>query len=143
MKIETTRFGPLDTSEDDLITFPEGIIGYPDRKRFVLLQNSPEDPFCWLQSTEDPALAFVVADPTRFVPDYTVKVPPEEVSPISLAGVGDARILVFVVIPAENPLETHLNLRGPVVINTANRLARQLVLSEEYPLRHTLVGAGA
>ena len=56
MLIETTRFGRIEVDGDKLITFKGGILGFPDLKKYALIQTSPDPVFFWLQSVESPSL---------------------------------------------------------------------------------------
>ncbi|OPZ98631.1 MAG: Flagellar assembly factor FliW [Planctomycetes bacterium ADurb.Bin412] len=137
MKVKTTRFGEIETEFDRVIRFPRGILGFPEYREYVLLQTNEEGTFFWLQSTENPALAFVVSDPMLFVPEYQVPLKMEEFADIALARLEDAQIFIIV-----NKVEQVLtgNLQGPLVINAKNRQGLQLVLSEKkYSTRHSLV----
>ncbi|MCH8138135.1 MAG: flagellar assembly protein FliW [Proteobacteria bacterium] len=80
MLIETTRFGRVEVAGDKLITFEEGILGFPGLKRYGLIQTSPDPVFFWLQSTENPTLAFVVCDPLAFVEGYNVPIKAEDLA---------------------------------------------------------------
>ncbi len=136
MLIRTRRFGPLEVEEDKVITFEQGLLGFPSQQRFTLLHTTPDPVFYWLQSLDDPELAFVVCDPRTFVPDYHVAARAEEVAGLQLADPGDAQVLVIV-----NKVDGELtgNLLGPVVLNPHNRQARQLVLTDKrYGTRHSL-----
>jgi len=120
-----------------LIEFPEGVLGFPDESHYALLAISDEGNFFWLQSVSRPEVAFVVCDPCLFVPDYEVPAKPEEFSQIGLEDMSQAQ--VFIVINKVTHALTG-NLQGPLVVNAANRRARQLVLSEKkYSTRHPLM----
>lgn len=143
MRIQTSRFGEIEVNENDVVTFPEGIIGFSGVKRYVLVTQGSDSPFLWLQSIDRPDLAFVVMDPLVAVPDYRVEVEPGEIDILDLKDLKDARILSIVVIPPGNVKAMRTNLRGPIVINPEKRVARQIVLSEKYPLRYSLCGEGS
>jgi len=137
MQVETTRFGPIEISDDRIITFPKGILGFPSQRDYVLLQTNEEGNFFWLQSATQPELAFVVCDPRLFVPDYDVPPRTEEFGAIELKDTKRAQVLIIV-----NKVDRMLtgNLQGPLVINTVNRRGLQLVLSEKkYDTRHPLI----
>lgn len=137
MKVNTTRFGQVEVDDERIIVFPDGLLGFPDVKNFVLLQTNEEGTFFWLQSVDRPELAFVVSDPMLFVPDYQVPVKTEEFQLIGLESLRDAQVFVIV-----NKIDRTLtgNLQGPLVINANNRRGRQLVLSEKkYNTRHPLI----
>lgn len=128
MQIDTTRFGTVTVEQERLINFPKGILGFPDHHNFCLLQPSDEACFFWLQSADDPALAFVVTDPTLFIADYAVPIREDQLTELKLSAIEDAQVFVIV-----NKVDGTLtgNLRGPLVVNTLERVAEQVVLAEK------------
>ena len=141
MKVETTRFGRVDVPEEKVITTPHGLLGFPDMRRFCMLQQKKTFPFVWYQSLDDPAVAFVMIDPWLFKPDYQ---PDLELAIQAMGWDGDAdqaplECYVIVTIPRGAPDKMTANLMGPVVLNPNTREALQIVLSNEsysfkYPL---------
>jgi len=128
MEIETTRFGQMTVDDDRLISLPKGLLGFPNHTRFALIQTGQENYFFWLQSVDEPNLAFVVTDPSIFFKDYEVPVREETATDIELT---DPQALqVFVIC---NKVDEWLtgNLLGPIVVNAQNRLAQQVVLTEK------------
>jgi len=137
MKVETTRFGQIEVDENRLIKFSSGLLGFPDDHDYALVQTNNEGNFFWLQSIDQPEVAFVVCDPLLFLPDYQVPVKPEDLVKIDLKNMDDVQVLIIV-----NKIGRTLtgNLQGPLVINVGNRHGRQLVLSEKkYSTRHPLM----
>jgi flagellar assembly factor FliW len=137
MEVKTTRFGFIEVNEKRLLSFPLGVLGFPENKRFVLVQTNDEGNFFWLQAVDQANLAFVVCDPLLFVPDYQVPVKTEEFRNIALENMDDAQVLIIV-----NKVGNTLtgNLQGPLVLNAGNRQGLQLVLSEKkYSTRHPLM----
>lgn len=137
MLIQTTRFGPVDIDDSRIIDFPAGLLGFSSYKKFALLQPDDNGVFFWLQSTESADLAFVVTDPALWIPDFQVNIRKEQMDELGLREVSEAQVLVIV-----NKREHSLtaNLQGPLVINSANRSAMQLVLAEKkWSTRHELV----
>jgi flagellar assembly factor FliW len=128
MEIETTRFGRLSVDDERIMTFPRGLLGFPNHTRFALIQTGEENYFFWLQSVDDANLAFVVTDPSTFFKDYEVPVRDETAADIQLTDLNHAQIFVIC-----NKVEEWLtgNLLGPIVVNAANRLAQQVVLTEK------------
>lgn len=128
MEIESTRFGRLLVDDDRIINFPNGLLGFPDHSRYALIQAGEGNYFLWLQSVDEPGLAFVVADPTLFFKDYEVPVREETQRDLCL---GDpAHLQVFVICNKVGDWLTG-NLLGPIVVNAENRLAQQVVLTEK------------
>jgi len=128
MEIDTTRFGRLAVDDERVMTFPRGLLGFPNHTRFALIQTGEENYFFWLQSVDDANLAFVVTDPSIFFKDYEVPVREETAADIQLTDMNYAQIFVIC-----NKVEEWLtgNLLGPIVVNAANRLAQQVVLTEK------------
>lgn len=137
MIIETSRFGQLEVDEERLITFDDGILGFPDQHAYALIQTGEDSGFYWLQSVDTPGLAFVVCDPRLFVADYQVPVKLEDLECVELKSTDDSQ--VFVIVNKIGDLLTG-NFQGPLVVNVINRHARQLVLSDKrYSTRHPLM----
>ena len=143
MKIKTTRFGEIDAPEGEIVTFPDGLVGLPGLKTFAALPHPGGGPFRWLQSVEEPALAWIVTDPAIFFPDYKVKVRAEDLASIRLTDLAGSVVLVILSVSAATK-EVTANLQGPLVLNLEARLAKQLVLSEPgLSTRHAVAAAGA
>lgn len=141
MEVRTTRFGTLDIAEDRIIQFPKGLLGFSTSTRFCLLEPGTDAAFFWLQSLDDPALAFVVTDPALFVPEYSVPIRPEQMVELKLGKLEDAQVFVIV-----NKVDQQLtgNLQGPLVINTLTKEGEQMVLAEKrWTTRHPLMKVGS
>lgn len=138
MRIETKAFGQVDITDDKIITFPGGIIGFPDMKRFTLLHDEEKGVSVgirWLQSLEEPGFAMTVIDPLLVKEDYNPEIDDE-----LLAGIGEVTpdnllVLVTVRIPSDLK-QMSVNLQGPIIINVDERKACQIIVdAERYPVR--------
>jgi flagellar assembly factor FliW len=128
LEIETTRFGRLTVDATRIISFPRGLLGFPDYQRYALIQAGEENYFFWLQCVEDPALAFVVTDPGIFFKTYEVPLKEEMLQELDLTDPSFAP--TFVICHKVGEWLTG-NLLGPIVVNAANRTAQQIVLTEK------------
>lgn len=128
MEIQTSRFGLLDVDEQRVLQFPSGLLGFPNYKRFALIQTGSEKCFFWLQCADEPNLAFVVADPSVFFKEYDVPLREETMEELELTDVSLAQVLVVC-----NKVDQWLtgNLLGPLIINSANRKGQQVVLTDK------------
>jgi flagellar assembly factor FliW len=128
MEIQSTRFGRLQIDEERVITFAGGLLGFPEQTRFALIQTSDENYFFWLQSADDPDLAFVITDPTIFFKDYDVPIRDEVRQDLEMTDDGFAQVFVIC-----NKVGDWLtgNLLGPLVVNAQNRTGQQVVLTEK------------
>lgn len=134
-----TRFGAIEFEDLDVVTFGEGLIGFPGLRQFLLLAQGEDSPFQWLQSIDEPGLAFLVTDPTFFVESYE---PELEDAQADLLGLSDEtpRLLRTTVRLIGRPAEeVSLNLAAPIVLNLERRIGKQVVFDNEaYNIRHTV-----
>jgi flagellar assembly factor FliW len=135
MNVETTRFGRLQIESHDIVEFPAGMLGLDACKQWVLLADAQNDALGWLQCTSRPDIALAVVTPRRFVPEYQVRVARQELTPLALDDLRDAKVLVIVGI---NEGSITLNLKAPLVINLKNRIGRQVVVNNDVAIQHEL-----
>lgn len=127
MNIESQRFGTIDINEDELLTFPAGVIGFPRERRFALVPHHGSGYIAWLQSVATPGLAFPVVSAHAFgdkYPDVPVDAAAKE------AGIeGDEETLaVMVVLCALSNQPATVNLLAPIVVNATTRQGAQVIL---------------
>ncbi|WP_042471090.1 flagellar assembly protein FliW [Bacillus ndiopicus] len=139
MNIETKFLGAVEIKEEDILTFKEGLPGFSDTQRFVLLPLDSDLPLALLQSIEQQELGFVLAYPFAFKKDYTFELGEEEKSELQIEQEEDV-IAYTIVTLKETFQESTMNLLAPVVINTRKKLGKQIVLQDSavYPLRHPI-----
>ncbi len=121
-----TRLGKKTIDKSRVITFPKGLIGFEDKRRFSLIQIKEGAAMLVLQSLDDPGLGLLVADPYSFLPEFSVRLGDAEQSLLKVSSPDQISILVTVSIPAGKPEETSLNLSGPIMINHEERLGLQV-----------------
>lgn len=139
MKIETKYLGTLEVNEEEILHFASGIPGFPKEKKFVLLPLE-DTGLDVMQSTDTPEIAFIVTDPFLFFPNYDFKLEDPVVDQLELGAAED--VSVYIILTVRDPFEiTTANLQAPVIINTKNRKAKQVVLNDgSYNTRHPLFG---
>lgn len=126
MKIGTRDWGTLEISDDQIINMPEGLLGFENSHRFILLNADDSRPFAWYLSVDDPDISFAVADPSCFhEAPYTVTLSETDEAMLDLEE-GDT-IAIFVIAAIGESGQVTGNLTGPIVLNTRNRLARQII----------------
>lgn len=135
MRINTTRFGRIDIEAGDVIRFMSGLPGLEDCREWALLADAANDALGWLQSTSRGDVALAVVSPRRFVPDYQVRIPRSELTPLAISDIRHAQVVVVV---GQNGTGLTLNLKAPIVINLEARTGRQVVASGELPLQYEL-----
>jgi flagellar assembly factor FliW len=135
MRINTSRFGRIDIDAADIISFPSGLPGLEGCRDWALLADATNDALGWLQSTTRGDVALAVVSPRRFVPDYQVRIPRSELTPLAIADLRQAQVVVIV---GSNGRTLTLNLKAPIVINLEARTGRQVVASGELPMQYEL-----
>ena len=137
-EFETVRFGTIEVPDGEQILFRRGLLGFEKLRRFVHLELENEAPLGWLQSLDDPKIAFVVANPAVFFPDYRIEIDVRELGDVEPAP--NDRLLVLGICTIPDQVEDmSMNLQGPLVISTATQLGKQIVLSRsQYSTRHPL-----
>ncbi len=139
MKIQTSRFGEIEIAPEEIVEFADGLLGFEDHHRFVILNPQEGSPFRWLQSTTDGELAFVIIEPLNFMFEYDLEISDADAAFINLTQAEDAVLYTIVTIPA-NPSDMTANLQGPLVINVKNRKGRQVISNKpEHVLKARII----
>lgn len=141
MRLHTRIFGEIEVSEEKIITFPSGIIGFPEMTKFTLIYDEEQGTGAgirWLQSLDEPAFAMPVMDPLLVKEDYNPDVEDELLSGIGEITGDNLLVLVTVTVPADLA-KMSVNLQGPIIINVDEKKACQVIVdSEEYPVKYPI-----
>ena len=143
MLVQSTRFGELEVAEEQIMDFPEGLLGFPDEKKFALMEYKPESPFYILQSMADPDLTFLMINPFAFFNDYDFQMDDALMAEIGLTA--DNPPTVFNIATVRDKIQSMtVNLAGPVLVNIRDRKAAQWVIEKtQFPTRYPLFPAAA
>ncbi len=131
MVIKTSRFDLVEFKIDDVLTFPEGLLGFKDLREFVLLDDPNDDIFAWLQSCELPSVAFPVLEPEIFGHKYNISLNRTDLEALKLTAAEVPSFFNIITIP-DDPTQMTANIKAPIVINLKGRLARQCVLQDNH-----------
>lgn len=138
MKIMTRDFGEIAVEEQDLITFAAPIFGFEHLTKFaVLMDDTLDGEFVWLQSAEDSSVCFVLASPAKLIPGYAPQLSDEVKQTL---GEGTYELWNVMVV-AEDFKASTVNLKSPVVFNLSSNTAMQTILEDSFPIRHPLFQA--
>lgn len=128
----------IKVDKEKVITFTNGIMGLERCKKYLLLDHPGTDAVKWLQSIDEPQIALPVTDPLHFYPDYTPKIPREELLQLDITSPEQAAVLCVLTFHHKAKKIT-VNLKAPIIINTSQRLADQLIAENpEYNIREPL-----
>ncbi|MCF6265846.1 MAG: flagellar assembly protein FliW [Desulfuromusa sp.] len=126
MKTIQSRFGEIEYDPENTLLFPEGLIGFEDLRDFVVMPNEKEGPLFWIQSIDDPQVAFILTDPTGFYFDYKVVPDGRERQKLGIDGNAECLIVCVVSVPADHKIT--LNLAAPILFAPETNRALQVIL---------------
>lgn len=137
MEILTKAFGKITIDDEKIINFPKGIVGFPDLTEFALIHDVEKgtETIHWLQSIQEPGFAMPVMDPLLVCPEYNPEVDDELLSHLGELDPDELLVLVTVTVPKDITKMT-VNLKGPIVINAAERKATQVIVEgDQYQVK--------
>ena len=142
MIVQSTRFGELEVSDEQILDFPQGLLGFPEEKQFALMEYKPDSPFYILQSLVDPDLTFLMINPFAFFNDYEFDMDDALMTEIGVTA--DNPPTVFNIATVKDKIENMtVNLAGPVLVNLRDRKAAQWVIEKTvFPTKYPLFPAG-
>jgi len=141
MLIHTVNFGNLEVPEDKIITFKEGVPGFPQIHRFAILEMDDLKPFQYLQALDDPPIALFVINPFMIDPTYEFRLTDSDMEDLSSTNSAELAVYAVATIP-EDPSQATLNLMAPIVINDKDRCGKQVILHEsKYSVKHPLLSS--
>ena len=138
MIVASDLLGEVVVEEDELITFPAGLLGFPATRTFILIPSEREGMY-WLQSVEQSPLAFLLVDPFVAVPGFAVDVGAGDLAELEAKEEADVAVLAIVTLASPSAGGCTVNLQGPVALNLRARRAKQLAVPESrYGVRHPI-----
>lgn len=140
VEIDSNRFGRIQVDESELIEMRGPILGFEQLKQFILLIVESHKPFWWLQSVENPAIAFMVITPRIVKPGYD---PPISKGDLELLNIQETQQMALLAIATlrSDPFRATANLRAPILFNTSKRWAKQVIIEDpEYLIQYDILG---
>ena len=140
MLIQTSRFGEIEVEDNQIITFPSGLVGFSEDLRFVIREDDAAAPFLWLQSVDSNGLAFVMIEPHVSVSNYELELTQDHLKKLDAKKIEELRVFVLVTM-AKEMKDVTINLQGPLLFNPEKRLGLQFIIPDgKYSTRHLLFG---
>lgn len=138
MLYNTLRFGEVEVKEEQIITFPWGLPGFQEQKKYIPIEYQKDGSVAFLQSLDMPELAFIIADPFKYVANYEVDIPEDELRNLQITK-GEEAIVYTILTVQSCGAEITANLMAPVVINAEKRIGKQIILhNSSYDSRYPL-----
>jgi flagellar assembly factor FliW len=138
MNVRTTRFGEIEVTDNMVIDFQNGLGGFPELKKFFMVSHNVH--VRWMQSMDNPDIAFILMEPFEMIPEYAFKI---DINAEQYLDIVDASTLItFVMLAVRDDgltLSVTANLRTPVLINTENMKGAQLTIEDsDVPVRFSI-----
>lgn len=138
-KVNTDRFGEIEIDEKKIIHFKDGIPAFEDEHEFVILPYDEESPYYFMQSLNKPDLAFLLTIPDIFFTDYSVEIDDATVAELEIKDTAKVIIYTIITIPNGSVRLMTTNLLAPIIFNTENMSAKQIVMDKSnYTTKHRL-----
>lgn len=140
MKVNTRLFGEIDVADEKIISLVNGIVGFPDLKRFTLIyDNEKEDgaSIMWFQSLDEPQFALPVLSPSDIRADYNPTINDNLLTPLGEFHEDNFYVLVTVKVPKRIEDMT-VNMKAPIVINTDTRKGDQIIVEDDEAVRYPI-----
>lgn len=140
MKANTRFFGEVEIEDEKIIVIENGMIGFPQLQKFALIFNEEkgkEAKIMWLQSMDEPTMAFPVMRPEMVMENYNPTVNDELFETLGEMTPEDTYVLATVTVP-KNVKEASINLKAPIVVNTATMKGCQIIVEDDYPVKYRI-----
>lgn len=120
MKWNNVQFGPMEYDEKHVLLFPEGVIGFEENRRFLIVHDEDSEPFRWLVSLDDEELSFPLVELSNSKTEFFGKYFSQD------------NVTLFAVVSIKPEIDdSTINLKSPIVIDTINGSGRQVVLEDD------------
>ncbi|SET23204.1 flagellar assembly protein FliW [[Clostridium] polysaccharolyticum] len=143
MLIKTRCFGEVEISDDKIVEFPEGILGFEELKRYTLIydvkENGEKAKIAWLQAVDEPELALPVINPFEVKKDYDPVINETLMKDLGDVNSENAVVLLVVTVPSDIT-KTTANLKAPIIINSDIRVGAQLIAeNRNYVVKYPII----
>jgi len=136
LKVLTRDFGEIEADQENIIKFKNGLPGFEELKKFVIIPLSDDSPFMVVQSLDELEVAFTVIEPGNFMSDYKFEISDNIEKELEISSIEDVLVLNIITLQ-EKLKESTVNLSAPLVININKNLGRQVILDDKrYELKY-------
>ena len=138
-KVSTSKFGEIEVDETKIVHFANGIPAFEEEHEFVIIPYEEDSPYYFMQSLKTPELAFILIVPFLFFPEYSIEIDDTTEKELNITHQEDISLYSLVTIPNGSVRYMTANLLAPIVLNTKNMKAKQLVMDKSnYTTKHRL-----
>lgn len=119
--IKSSQFGELEVSPENIFTFEEGLLGFEEYKKYVLISDEITEPFKWLIALEEPEIGFPIVNPWHIDIEYNPgkKYNYEVVVPMVIVTIGCG------------VSEMTANMKAPLLLNIEDMSGEQIIIASD------------
>jgi flagellar assembly factor FliW len=136
VKINTSRFGELDVEQENILMFPNGILGFENCTKYSLFHEEKDQPMVfWLQSMDDPEVVFSVVDPAAFGLNFQISLTDDEAKLMEAQDTKDIAVMLMLYRPLMEAGDNLVlsagvaaNINGPLLINLSSKRGMQKLM---------------
>lgn len=136
-KFTTVRFGELEYRREDIVFLPEGLVGMPNLRHWLILDMGPDVAMKWFQSLDRGDFGFPVTRPDFYLEDYQFDLSAGARDRIRNADPEDLAVLIITTVHPGGAQVTG-NMLAPLVVDTGTRRGMQMTLDGAYSLRQEI-----
>ncbi len=130
----------IEVSEEQIFAFEPGLGGFESLRRYALIPEE-DSPIEWLQSLDDPDVAFALLEPFAVRSDYAFELSDGDTEALGMHEPQDALVRCVLTLH-EDPMQITANMLAPLVLCRRTHLARQVIVQNaDYPLRFPIFAA--
>ncbi len=130
VSIKSNRFGNLSVNETELISFPEGILGFENETSFCIVDPDDSSLILWLQSTKSPNVCFPIIEPNFFTEACNFPLPKSDLNCLELDESSSEKAIYNILTIPSDPTCISANMKAPIVVNIKSLRGKQIVLQD-------------
>ena len=132
VEVVTSRFGTIEVPEERIFFFPRGLIGFEHLKRYARLDSTKGPSIQWLQAVDDPETAFMVSEPTTYLPSFELKIRESDASPALSEGLDLKTLETLTILHVDRENQSlHVHVQAPLLLDPTTRKGVQVVTDAE------------
>jgi flagellar assembly factor FliW len=132
IEVVTSRFGTIEVPAERIFFFPRGLIGFEHLKQYALLDSVKGPSIQWLQALDDPETAFLVSEPTAYLPGFELRMWDSDASQALSEGVDLEKLTTLAILHVDRAKGLlHIHVQAPLLLDPASRKGVQVVTDAE------------
>jgi len=133
IEVVTSRFGTIEVPPERIFFFPRGLIGFEHLKSYARLDSRKGPSIQWLQALDDPETAFLVSEPTTYLPGFELKIWESDASQALSEGIDLDKLQTLVILHVDRAKGLlHIHVQAPLLLDPVSRKGVQLITDADH-----------